>query len=66
MIINILDKKPVLVAKVGSSVVNPAGALLISNRLNEFAANPVAQEEAQSNLGLGGVDPVAYYILSKS
>ena len=39
-------------------------ALLISNRLSEFASDPAAQTDAQSNLGLGGTDPLAYYILA--
>jgi hypothetical protein len=42
------------------------GALLVTNRLSELAANPAAQEAAQANLGLGVVDPLAYYILAKS
>lgn len=40
-------------------------ALLTSNRLSEFAADPAAQEDAQANLGLGA-DPLAYYILAKA
>ena len=40
-------------------------ALLTSNRLSEFAADPAAQEDAQTNLGLGA-DPLAYYILAKA
>ena len=43
-----------------------SGALLIDNRLNEFAGNAAAQEQAQANLGLGVADPLAYYILAKS
>ena len=43
-----------------------SGALLIDNRLNEFAGNTDAQEQAQANLGLGSVDPLAYYILAKA
>ena len=43
-----------------------SGALLIDNRLNEFAGNTAAQEQAQANLGLGVADPLAYYILAKS
>ena len=42
------------------------GALLVTNRLSELAADPAAQEAAQANLGLGVVDPLAYYILAKS
>ena len=42
------------------------GALLIDNRLNEFAGDAAAQEQAQANLGLGVADPLAYYILAKS
>ena len=42
------------------------GALLIDNRLNEFAGDTVAQAQAQANLGLGVADPLAYYILAKS
>ena len=43
-----------------------SGALLIDNRLNEFAGNAAAQEQAQANLGLGVADLLAYYILAKS
>lgn len=43
-----------------------SGALLIGNRLNEFAGNTDAQTQAQANLGLGVADPLAYYILAKS
>ena len=43
-----------------------SGSLLIDNRLNEFAGNTAAQEQAQANLGLGVADPLAYYILAKS
>ena len=42
------------------------GALLIDNRLNEFAGDTAAQAQAQANLGLGVADPLAYYILAKS
>lgn len=42
------------------------GALLIDNRLNEFAGDTAAQEQAQANLGLGVADLLAYYILAKS
>lgn len=42
------------------------GALLVNNRLNEFAGDTAAQEQAQANLGLGVADPLAYYILAKS
>lgn len=42
------------------------GALLVANRLSELAADPAAQTDAQSNLGLGGIDPLAYYILAKA
>ena len=45
---------------------DPSGALLIDNRLSEFAGNSAAQEQAQTNLGLGVADPLAYYILAKS
>lgn len=43
-----------------------AGALLASNRFAEFASDPVAQADAQANLGLGATDPLAYYILAKA
>lgn len=43
-----------------------SGALLIDNRLGEFAGDTAAQEQAQANLGLGVADPLAYYILAKS
>lgn len=42
------------------------GALLAANRLSEFAADPAAQADAQQNIGLGVVDPLAYYILAKA
>ena len=44
---------------------DPSGALLIANRLSEFDT-PAAREQAQANLGLGAVDPLAYYILAKA
>lgn len=44
---------------------DPSGALLIGNRLSEFDT-PAAREQAQANLGLGVVDPLAYYILAKA
>lgn len=43
-----------------------AGALLVSNRLSELSTDPQAQVAAQANLGLGTVDPLAYYILAKA
>ena len=43
-----------------------SGALLIDNRLAEFAGDTAAQAQAQANLGLGVADPLAYYILAKS
>ena len=46
--------------------VDPSGALLVANRLSEYAANPAAQTAAQTNLGLGSTDPLAYYILAKA
>lgn len=42
-----------------------SGALLIGNRLSEFDT-PAAREQAQANLGLSVVDPLAYYILAKA
>lgn len=42
------------------------GALLASNRLSELATDPAAQADAQTNIGLGAVDPLAYYILAKA
>lgn len=45
---------------------DPSGALLAVNRLSELASDPTAQFEAQQNLGLGTVDPLAYYILAKA
>ena len=44
---------------------DPSGALLIGNRLSEFDT-PAAREQAQANLGLGVIDPLAYYILAKA
>lgn len=43
-----------------------AGALVEANRLSEYAGQPEAQQEVQQNIGLGMVDPLAYYILAKS
>lgn len=42
------------------------GAFLVTERLGEIAGDLAAQEEAQSNLGLGITDPLAYYILAKA
>ena len=42
------------------------GALLVTNRLAELATDPQAQADAQAHLGLGTVDPLAYYILAKA
>ena len=42
------------------------GALLVTNRLSELAADPATQEAAQANIGLGVVDPLAYYLLAKA
>lgn len=42
------------------------GALLVNNRLAELSTDPAAQAEAQTNLGLGAIDPLAYYILAKA
>lgn len=42
------------------------GALMAVNRLSEFASDPAAQLDAQENIGLGAVDPLAYYILAKA
>lgn len=43
-----------------------SGALQIDKRLSEYAGDPAAQQAAQNNIGLGAVDPLAYYILAKS
>ena len=43
-----------------------SGALLAANKLSEFASDPEDQLAAQQNLGLGSVDPLAYYILAKA
>ena len=48
---------------------NPGGdgdALLVQNRLSELSTTTADQEAAQANIGLGAVDPLAYYILAKS
>ena len=50
----------------GGGGVDPSGALLVANRLSEYALNPAAQTAAQANLGLGVSDPLAYYILAKA
>ena len=42
------------------------GAFAIANNLSELAADPAAQEAAQTNLGLGAADPLAHYILAKA
>ena len=42
------------------------GALTVDNRLSEFASDPAAQAEVQTNIGLGATDPLAYYILAKA
>ena len=42
------------------------GAMLAVNRLSELAADPAAQADAQANIGLGAVDPLAYYILARA
>ena len=42
------------------------GALLVNNRLAELSTDPAAQTEAQTNLGLGAIDPLAYYIMAKA
>ena len=46
--------------------VDPSGAFLVANRFSEIAASPAAQTAAQTNLGLGTSDPLAYYILAKA
>ena len=48
------------------AVGDAGGALLASNRLSELATDPAAQADAQTNIGLGAVDPLAYYILAKA
>lgn len=45
---------------------DPSGALLVANKLSEYAVDPTAQDEVQRNIGLGQTDPLAYYILAKS
>lgn len=45
---------------------NVDGAFLVTERLGEIAGDAAAQEQAQSNLGLGITDPLAYYILAKA
>lgn len=42
------------------------GALLAVNKLGEFASSTTDQLAAQQNLGLGVIDPLAYYILAKA
>lgn len=42
------------------------GALLAVNKLGEFSSSTTDQLAAQQNLGLGVVDPLAYYILAKA
>ena len=43
-----------------------SGALLVANNLSEYAGSTTAQDEVQRNIGLGQIDPLAYYILAKS
>ena len=45
---------------------DPSGALLVANKLSEYAGDPATHEEVQRNIGLGQIDPLAYYILAKS
>ena len=45
---------------------DPSGALLVANKLSEYAGDPATHEEVQRNIGLGQTDPLAYYILAKS
>ncbi len=45
---------------------NPELFLQKENHLAEYANDIEAQQSAQSNLGLGVVDPLAYYILAKA
>ena len=46
--------------------IDPSGAFLVANRFSEIAASPAAQTAAQTNLGLGNTDPLAYYILARA
>ena len=72
-----VEEGPVtIVTEVGQGPPGPAGppgpigdadgALLVANRLSELATDAQAQADAQTNLGLGAVDPLAYYILAKA
>lgn len=45
---------------------NPELFLQKENHLDEYADDLEAQQRVQSNLGLGIVDPLAYYILAKA
>lgn len=58
-------KTVVVVRGVPGPAGDASGALLIGNRLSEFDT-PAAREQAQANLGLSVVDPLAYYILAKA
>ena len=58
----VADFAPVIAGTPGDA----KDALRASNRLSEFAQDPQAQADAQANLGLGAVDPLAYYILAKA
>lgn len=61
------EPKHVVVTRgIPGPVGDAGGALLVSNRLSELSTDPAAQTEAQANLGLGTVDPLAYYILAKA
>lgn len=50
----------------GLDAIAVGGALSVVNRLAEYAGDTSAQAEVQTNIGLGAVDPLAYYILAKA
>lgn len=79
VVVEVLEAPVTVVSEVGQGPPGPpgpkgdtgpigdaGGALLASNRLSELATDPATQEAAQANLGLGAVDPLAYYILAKA
>ena len=60
---------PTITAEFAAAYTGATGAgdaLLVQNRLSELSTTTADQEAAQANIGLGAIDPLAYYILAKS
>ena len=66
VVVEVEEGPVIVVTEMEQGPPGPGGALLIANRLAEFSADPAAQADAQANIGLGVVDPLAYYILAKA